>query len=264
MAVYQFQHQIVNATPNKNTLFHAMLVDSNGIPVTGQTFIAGDVKLIQYIDPDGWTVSNIQTLPVEIANTGCYLFTLLYIELPSVMNDELPVGIRVEQVNGASIYGFFSINFNPVNADARYLYGGALNGNNASLNLHTLNINSYVEPNDSPGYYEDAVVIKGKVGIKIDGDGGNPGLLINNKTISELVAEAAVDGATSLAEAISEILSYASCTTERDVETGTITYKNRNGETIFTLTPRIDGRIRSAGIPNIMHYVMRHHFNNPS
>lgn len=263
MAVYKFLPQMISAVPGRITYFQAMLVDSNGVSVTGKTFSAGDVKVLKCTPGIIWDVSNITTLPVEIGSTGIYFFTLDSFEtMPPT--DAFPVGVKVEQSNGDQIYGFFSVNLNPANADSRYLNGLPLDGNNATLNLKKIIIDSYEPPNGSPGYYDDAVVIKGKIGIKLDGDGGEPGLLIDNKTISELVAEAVIDGPANLAEAISEILAYASCTTERDVETGTITYKNRNGETIFTLTPRIDGRIRSAGIPNIMHYVMRHHFNNPS
>lgn len=430
MAIYKFLPQMISAIPGRLTLFQAMLVDSNGASVTGKTFSAGDVKVLKYDSPN-WDVSNIDTLPTEIGSTGVYLFELSSDET-SPTTDSFPVGVKVEQSNGDQIYGFFSVNINPANADARYLNGLALDGNNATLNLHQLVIDSYVPPNGSPGYYDDAVVIKGKTailvegndadpaikiinndegaaclmqggdgaggtalhlkagddnvssncgllcegdgvdggygirvnngiysmgandvgfevshkgealtlagydtaalgayqggdpsetdgtirviatdgapslvmrggvgkpgvdikggmpddpdndgppaikigpnmvglynapGVEIDSSGNLPGLTINNQTIPELVSEAVVDGPTKLAEAISEILAYASCATERDPETGIITYKNRNGDIIFTLTPGINGRTRGPEIQNIMNHVMNHHFNNPS
>lgn len=274
MAIYKFLPQMISAIPGRLTLFQAMLVDSNGASVTGKTFSAGDVKVLKYDSPN-WDVSNIDTLPTEIGSTGVYLFELSSDET-SPTTDSFPVGVKVEQSNGDQIYGFFSVNINPANADARYLNGLALDGNNATLNLHQLVIDSYVPPNGSPGYYDDAVVIKGKTAVLIEGnDVAEPavniinneeglGLTINNQTIPELVSEAVVDGPTKLAEAISEILAYASCATERDTETGIITYKNRNGDIIFTLTPGINGRTRGPEIQNIMNHVMNHHFNNPS
>lgn len=273
MSVYKFLPQMISAIPGRITLFQAMLVDSNGVSVTGKTFSAGDVKVLKYESP-AWDVSDIDELPVEIGSTGIYLFELSTDETLPV-TDSFPIGVKVEQSNGDQIYGFFSVNLNPSNADARYLNGSSLDGNNAILNLHQIVIDSYEPPNGSPGYYNDAVIIKGKTAILIEGnDAVEPavkinnndegeGLLIGNKTISDLVAEAVVDGPTKLAEAISEILAYASCTTERDTETGTITYRNKNGAVLFTLTPGINGRVRAEpNIPIIMNNIFNHHFNH--
>ena len=262
MAVYKFLPQMISAVPSRITYFQAMLVDSNGVSVTGKTFSAGDVKVLKCTPGIIWDVSNITTLPVEIGSTGIYFFRLDSFEtMPPT--DAFPVGVKVEQSNGDQIYGFFSVNLNPANADSRYLNGLPLDENKATLNLKKIIIDSYEPPNGSPGYYDDAVVIKGKIGIKLDGDGGEPGLLIDNKTISELVAEAVIDGPANLAEAISEILAYASCTTERDTETGTITYINRSGVALFMLTPSISGRVRSnLNIPIIMHNIFNHHRNH--
>jgi hypothetical protein len=166
MASYNFESKIIIARKDEYVTFLAMLVDSNNDPVSGITFIASEVKVLQYLS-SAWDISNISKAPTEIGSTGVYYFELN----PSEVNPDAywyPIGIVVNRTaNGNSIHGFFSIRINPVTADVQELMSDSLGDNLATLKLAKIHVKNYL--GEVP-VWDDAVVIEGKSAIRAEGN----------------------------------------------------------------------------------------------